>query len=499
MLNDILVAYEKFDVGSTYPSAEYNFNPSICYPEYPWKKENISPEPNEVYELVRKSFYALGLDKENYGKSSWNPLGEIIKQNYSVLVKPNMVISQHEELECIVTHPSVIRVVLDYVYIALKGEGSVVIGDAPMQRCNFSDVVNGVKYDKLLEFYQLNGWHIKILDFRDTCLSKYSNINDDGNFILCDIGNKSFLCDKDKFYKRYRVTNYDYRKMKVYHNPSAHKYLIRKEVFYADVIIDVPKFKTHKKAGFTGALKNFVGTVVHKECLPHHIKGSAFSGGDEYLHDSICKKINTFAHEQLDLINIKQNSYLSKRFYEFILNLSEKMMYRFSQDDYVEGSWYGNDTIWRTFGDINRILMYADRNGHIQQTIQRNIFVVGDMIVAGEKEGPVHASAKNVGVILSGNNPLAVDCVAAKIMGFDYKKIPALKHLLSHQSYAFKNCKYENILLNSVSKKYKNVKLLALNDIIDGFIPSSGWKGHVELEVNVDGEEKNCCSCTAQL
>jgi hypothetical protein len=50
----------------------------------------------------------------------------------------------------------------------------------------------------------------------------------------------------------------------------------------ADVIINLPKPKTHKKTGLTGAIKNLVGLVGDKELLPHHRNGGATDGGDCY-------------------------------------------------------------------------------------------------------------------------------------------------------------------------------------------------------------------------
>ena len=42
--------------------------------------------------------------------------------------------------------------------------------------------------------------------------------------------------------------------------------------------------------------------------------------------------------------------------------------------------------------DLNKILFYADKNGHIHDEIQRKTLNIGDMIISGEKEGPVAVS-----------------------------------------------------------------------------------------------------------
>jgi uncharacterized protein (DUF362 family) len=54
------------------------------------------------------------------------------------------------------------------------------------------------------------------------------------------------------------------------HHPGVHQYLVAKEVIEADIIINLPKLKTHRKAGVTCALKNLIGINGNKEYLPHH-------------------------------------------------------------------------------------------------------------------------------------------------------------------------------------------------------------------------------------
>jgi len=70
----------------------------------------------------------------------WNPLGTIIKPGQTVLLKPNFVLSFNssgDDLFAVVTHPSILRAIVDYVYLALKGIGRIVIADAPQMDCNW--------------------------------------------------------------------------------------------------------------------------------------------------------------------------------------------------------------------------------------------------------------------------------------------------------------------------------------------------------------------------
>ena len=71
-----------------------------------------------------------------------------------------------------------------------------------------------------------------------------------------------------------RITNYDYHEVNRHHRGDRHEYCISEACLSADVIINLPKPKTHRKAGYTGALKNMVGINAAKDYLPHHTKGS---------------------------------------------------------------------------------------------------------------------------------------------------------------------------------------------------------------------------------
>ena len=479
MAEKLMIAIE--EGGKQYP--QNNGAPGFAYPEYPWEEEGEGGSTNEVYKAVRNCLHDLKFDNDNFGKKCWNPLGDIIKPGNTVLLKPNLVVSDHPDLECIVTNPSVVRAMIDYVCIALKGTGRIVVGDAPMQRCDFSELLRKTKYKEIIDFYKEKGIDVEFVDFRNF-ISDYSTnevrilkndheISD--NYISVDLKEHSLHCPKDVHYKRYRVTNYDYKKMRKYHNPRHHIYLIRKEVLEADVIINMPKPKTHRKAGFTGALKNFVGSVVHKECLPHHIRGSVTFGGDEYLYPDFNKCARTWCYERIDLANIYDRRFFLP-LYKRLLAYFDNKVSKKRKDNFSEGSWYGNDTIWRTFCDINRIIKYADKSGQMHVNPQRAVLTVADMIISGEKDGPVHASRKEVGKIVAGFNPVAVDMVICKMMGFDYKKIPALAGIISAKA------DYPLISQDVVEIQTKiDGKCMDYKDfnLSFDFIPTKGWMGHI--------------------
>ena len=57
-------------------------------------------------------------------------------------------------LNALVTHPSVVRALLDYVYIALGREGTVVVGDAPLQSCDIDLLWESQDWLTIPRFYE---------------------------------------------------------------------------------------------------------------------------------------------------------------------------------------------------------------------------------------------------------------------------------------------------------------------------------------------------------
>ena len=101
----------------------------------------------------------------------------------------------------------------------------------------------------------------------------------------------SFLDDISSDYQKFHVAAYDSREMEKHHNRERYENVIPKIVFEADVIINLPKQKSHIKAGTAASLKNLVGINGHKNWLPHHRKGPFARGGDEYRNYSLIKGI----------------------------------------------------------------------------------------------------------------------------------------------------------------------------------------------------------------
>lgn len=100
----------------------------------------------------------------------------------------------------------------------------------------------------------------------------------------------------------------------------------------------------------------------------------------------------------------------------------------------MHGAWHGNDTIWRTIIDLNIIIFYAKYDGRLDfSKKQRKVFTIGDMIIAGEKEGPLRPSPKKEGCILASQNCTLFDYVFCKMTGFNEQLIPTVYHSIEEK------------------------------------------------------------------
>lgn len=438
-------------------------------------------------------FRLMGLDAERHGTPQWNPLSEFIKPGDRVVIKPNMVQHFHEyggELDAVVTHGSLVRAVADYVLLALRCRGRLTIGDAPLQLADFGAVAAKLGLPALREFYTSRGVDIDIADFRHERAEKdsrgiviarenlsgdplgYKAVDLDGASAHAQGRRPSSLYSADYF--GFRVTNYNPGEMLKHHGEKTHEYLISGSVLASDVLIGLPKLKTHRKAGLTCALKNMVGINGNKDWLPHHAFGSVEEGGDEYSKKSLRKRWLSALN---DRIEASPSVARRRALYWVGRAVSATRRLRPYPDTYAEGSWYGNDTLWRTILDLNAILAYADADGRIGVQPRRRLLHVVDAVVAGEGEGPLGSDPKPCGLLLAGTSAAAVDAACATFMGFDIAKIPLIRKAFEPRTPALVDFSPADILVDAEAQGLKG----ALRDLKTfGFKPAAGWMGHIE-------------------
>lgn len=470
-----------------YPGKENFFRPSERYPELQNAQlKEISTEENKVFEVIRNTFIMLGYDKENIGTEHWNPLRTLVYPGNKVVIKPNMVMHVNgsgEGEDCLYTHPSVVCPIIDYCILAMtengQFKGQIVVGDAPMQECDFELLVKNSGYDKLLEFYKGKGINIVLHDFRNvkTIVRNGVHIKEkneqNGIVVNLDEASNFFELPKKRL-KKLRVTNYDPHILQKHHNVNTHVYKVAKELLEADVIINMPKPKTHRKAGVTIALKNMVGISANKEYLPHHTNGSKKEGGDAYLEKNIFFKLSDYFLDKKNSF-AEHEKYVLARASRFIA-AGFGFIGRKLRKDYREGSWYGNDTIWRTIYDLNNIVFLADSSGQLGKEKCRRMLVVADMIVSGEKDGPLNPSRKDCGVVAVGENPALFDEAICAIMGFDIKSIPTLNHLRENKRLLWLN-RQGQAMICSNNEDWNGKKAAEItSDVSLNFVENPGWK-----------------------
>jgi uncharacterized protein (DUF362 family) len=470
---------------------------------------NEFDKTNNIYDSVRKLFIKMGLDSENIGTAKWNPFRGLIKDNYKIVIKPNMVLDERGKnvgKKCITTQADIIRPILDYIYLLKISERinvEVRICDVPIQGADFEKIIqqNGLK--ELVEFYNKNfDLDVQILDLRDLIakedeyhfLYQKKVKGDPSGYTIIHL-KESCLNDIVKDYKKFGVSGYGFDNTSDKHSKEGfHYYHIPNTILNSDLFINVPKLKTHKKAGITIALKNLIGIVGDKSWIPHFRRGSIKSGGDEYDDNKIfLKRITTSASYYLQgkskvIWNIARgfNEKVVKKYFREDYTKKELSDYERKEKFLVNGDWYGNDTIWRPILDLNYILRYADKKGEIRTDIQRKYICLTDGIISGEGDGPLEPDARNAGILSLSFNPLINDICLSRIMGFDREKIPQIsKGKEFNEKFNFDNDTDKIEIIGSdkdVNGDDKFVKIKFNNLPNLNFLPPPGWKGHIELK-----------------
>jgi hypothetical protein len=463
-----------------YPDYTNFFSPHEKYPEYPFG--HISSEPNYIYYGIRKLFYQAGLDIKNFGSRSWNPLGLYIKRGDSVFILPNFVFHKNETEDddkffskC--THASVLRVIIDYVIIANGGEGKIAIGNAPLQSCDFQKIIKDSNLDKVLEFYKSNKIDISAVDLRDYYIIKTnigtvtSNIQkktkDSVSINLGEFSqlNKLYVIN-DKKKIRFRVSDYNPDRTESAHSLHYHNYFINKKILESDVIISVPKLKTHEKVGITCAIKGYVGIVSNKDCLAHHRFGFPKINGDEYPDRSMSLLFSSIIHDFVQ--RRKYPEFMAPLF--DILDTNYRRFLRRGLKKILAGAWYGNDTAWRMALDLANIAHFCDKSGKLCNSLKRQNLVLIDGVIAGEGNGPLKPRPVKAKCLIFSDNAVLADLIACKIMGWPEEKIPLIKNAIKEER-LFRQLDNSFIYFNR-----EKVDLTSLKPALGRkFIPPDGW------------------------
>jgi uncharacterized protein (DUF362 family) len=433
---------------------------------------------------VRKLLQTTGLDSRRFSSSTWNPLGDIIGRGDRVLIKPNLV--HHENasgagLDCLVTHSTIMEAVLEYV--ARAQPESIIVGDAPIQSCDFPLLSERTGLDAIFPRARCRGIPVDFRDFRLVTMqgrrggpTRQTERNPD-QYVLFDLGTGSFLEPISGGSPRFRVTMYDPQALESTHGRARHRYLIAREVMDSNVVINLPKLKTHKKACITGALKNVVGINGHKGYLPHHRRGGSADGGDCYSGHGLVKSL---AEEFLDRGN-RSSPGVAKRFCNVVAHVAIRAGRATIGSSFdLEGSWHGNDTVWRTVLDLQRILHYGRPDGTVAACQQRTVINLTDAIVGGQGEGPLSPIPASLRFLTLGINAPATEWVNAILMGLDPARIPLTSAAFSNDEPSLANFQPDQIMVRLGNSDLSPEE--AAQRVGYRVLPPANWVGHCEWQ-----------------
>lgn len=421
-----------------------------------------------------------------------NVFRDNIKPGDVVVIKPNWISESHKykqtEWEQVITHPFLIGAVLKIVLNILDSKGRVIITDGPQTSSSWQKIMDIMDPSQWIEMGKKNNIEVTILDLRDdewkvsgdVIVNRRKLPGDPLGSTICNLGSSSEFVGKTVNNLGFFGSDYDKCETNEAHSNGNHFYKVSRSVIEADVFINLPKMKTHKKTGITCSLKNLVGINTYKNWLPHHTGGSPSEGGDQFPE----KGLRSFAEGSLTRIfykHLAKNHHIAKYFIP--LKKAGKLIFGDTRKTIRSGSWYGNDTLWRTVLDLNKILFYANTDGLFREDIPENkkkYISIVDAVVSGEGNGPDAPDKKNTGLLLLGTDPVSVDAACAKIMGLDWKKIPTIMNSFNIMNYPISQIAYQDIQVVSSIANYN--KMLYQIDAKDtfAFVPANGWVGNIE-------------------
>ena len=411
------------------------FDTHSDHPELPGPR---SLQPNPAHDAVRSALRLLYPPGPRYGDGAqWNPLGELIEPGQTVFIKPNLVDHEHRfggDIWSVITHPSVVRAVVDYVAIALRGDGRIQVGDNPHVDCSWDvlsqlyrmdliadriDTVHGVEVD----FVDLRGWHVPDLTNYGWRAGREPLAGDPSGEHVIELTD-SYLDDANWWLFR-GTLNERLETIKAHRN--GHRYAFSNTIMNADTYVSVPKLKSHAKVGATLNIKGLIGTISNKNSLVHWAIGYPKFGGDEYPNPDSWLDYPRLYWQHLTTDLLPSRAQLAIR--DRLGTTGLGSMYRSlvtteaQHQRLLRGAWDGNDTTWRMTADVH------DAFVGLPDEPRRPTLSIIDGIVGGDTDGPHFPHRVASGAVIAAQDLLTADLVAARLMDFDPDEIPYLRAL----------------------------------------------------------------------
>jgi uncharacterized protein (DUF362 family) len=406
------------------PIVSVSYDPSISY----GTTSPYDSQDNPAYDFVWDTVADLGLG------SAANPIDDLINTGDTVLIKPNLV----DYGPGVFTRPQVVRPLIDMAIAA--GATVIYVGDGAENVSQTDDVINDAGYADMvstlasrnpgitIETVNLNsldnGWH-------------WVSLGTDSSFAGSGYSHYDLSPGSGTLYGHPYYQAADPQGVVSPEGETLGRYAVSDIILDADVIINVPKMKTHQIMMATLSIKNLVG-------------GTLSSTYDEETGDPQPR----IAHCKTDR----------------------------------EDNYFNNDIFWRAILDMNKVVLYADQDGVLQSTQQRQYLSVVDGIQAMERSQ--HHSYGGGGlpydrhVIVVGIDPVATDAVASRLMGYDAAVIPSIGNADSDSIHPIGTGDPENIVVLGAEIDQKFCHVLEFNDAWEAYAGSLAITDFIPPAIN---------------
>lgn len=413
-----------------------------------------------------------------------------------IVIKPNWVLhssAASHPISALVTDARVIAATVRAAAELFPESTLITVGDCPLQRADWPLLLRQsglepvvaelqVRYPGRVEFRDLRR---DVYTYADGRLVPQSGAphGDPLGYREVRLGAISHFEEIAGESARFSIHDHDREATQANHRPGDHRYFVSQSFLDADLIINLPKWKTHSKSGLTGALKNLVGINGDKAYLPHFRKGAPRWGGDEYWDSSRWLYWTQSALRDFTRAYCWWAYKLLRPIWLAIKTLRSVVLRRESDpagDFYVGGgAWYGNQTIWRMIYDLNMIIQLVDADGVLRDRPQRHYFCVVDGLICGEGDGPLSPTPRPLDWLAFGRDPFAIDAALAWFMGYDPGRLPIVAERRRYLGPEWGGFDLATLL---VTLDGRTASLTAF-DVNHGFVPPPGWVGHIERPV----------------
>jgi len=414
-----------------------------------------------------------------------------------IVLKPNWV--QHEAdpafpIRALVTDARVVDATIAACLEVFPQAESILVGDCPLQSADWPLMCRQAGLDRVIEKYA-NEPRVKFRDLRKHAykisgtggdsflLASTDEHGDPRGYREVELGTRSHLEPISHQSKKFAVNDYSAAVTRSNHRPGSHRYLVSQSILDADLLINLPKWKSHQKSGITCALKNLVGINSDKAYLPHFRRGAPKWGGDEYRDESrwlywwqttlreAVQKRSRFAYRLL-----KPGWEFIKRARGIETRMTGTQPATGRKFYVAGGAWWGNDTLWRMIYDLNLIVRCVDREGRLHDTLQRDCFCIVDGLVSGEGNGPLQPLPRDTDWLAFGADPFALDAALSWFMGFEPAKLPVIA-----QRKQFAGPGWGDFELDQLEVELDGQRQCLLDSQINfHFAPPPGWRDYIE-------------------